>query len=422
MITNHYQETLARILRVDQHTLIRLEENLERLTGKKGVLEKIAEENEKVINEKLAELGVRRDAFAHEIFDALISKIEADDVKIFQHLELAKVRGQAAAQKIVDFVTDIHPPKRGFFLKKAKAKELLLNQPPKNIMKALGYTDVKEMVEKEDLEEIFSALRFLEEREWQNKVFFRQYETLTPDDFEERELEVRALHEKWAKAAEEFVAKKYHNVSHLKELGVIFVIPIFLGISGESFRLLSLLFHYLYEVKYYAELFQGYAKDPSTFAEKIISLLRGDVVEERLPPQEDTTKPRFLVVQRYLAKEDENDWRLFEPRINPEALHWQRAEHDMVKINRVINFEDGLDFWRDTDWIGGFFKTDAGPALLVSFDLVDTVMALVKKKELMKYLYHHQEALWNKIIVEYFGVEKLEEMTKEHILGGWFEI
>ncbi len=43
-------------------------------------------------------------------------------------------------------------------------------------------------------------------------------------------------------------------------------------------------------------------------------------------------------------------------------------------------------------------------------------------KEIIKYLYHHQESLWNKIFTEYFGEEKMEELIKENIIKGWFEI
>jgi len=53
---------------------------------------------------------------------------------------------------------------------------------------------------------------------------------------------------------------------------------------------------------------------------------------------------------------------------------------------------------------------------------VDSVMSLVREKELIKYLYHHQEALWNKIFMEYFSNEQLEKFSKEYLLQGYFEI
>jgi hypothetical protein len=53
---------------------------------------------------------------------------------------------------------------------------------------------------------------------------------------------------------------------------------------------------------------------------------------------------------------------------------------------------------------------------------VDTVMSLVKEKELSKYLYHQEEALWNRIFTGYFSEDELEKFTKKYIIQGWFEV
>ncbi len=263
-------------------------------------------------------------------------------------------------------------------------------------------------------------MRFIEGNDWLNNVFFKQYETLTPADFEEREITVRALTPRWDEAAETFVAKKHHNISHLKELGLVFVIPIALGISGELLRMLSLVLHYLHEIPFYSDMFRRIAETPTTFSSNFISLLRGDVFDRRVPEGE---KSLWLVVQRYLAKDDENDWRLFYPHINPEAIHWYKAEEDLVEIgNKFNHFGPEIGFWHHLDWVGDYFKDEAGVPVLVSFDLVDTVMSLVKEKEMTKYLYHHQEALWNKIFREYFSRDELEKYAKDYLLQGYFEI
>ena len=81
-----------------------------------------------------------------------------------------------------------------------------------------------------------------------------------------------------------------------------------------------------------------------------------------------------------------------------------------------------LQFWHNLDWVGDYFKDEVGNDVLVSFNLVDTVMSLVKQKELVKYLYHHQEALWNKIFIEYFNREELEKFSKEYLLQEYFEV
>lgn len=424
MPSNIYQEKIAKILRIPKKTLSSLVFSLENITGRAGIMEKLFFENEKIVEEKLSVLGVRHDCFAIELYDALISKIEADDLRLLNLIGHSSLRDYEASQAVIDFVKKMNrkdfPNKLpyGFFLKKEKAEQLLIAEPPRKIMEVLGYDHVGDLLEKEDLLEVYSALRFIEDTDWQNNVFFKQYQTLHPEDFEERPLELRALNFKWAEAASKFVTKKHHNVSHLKELGIIFVIPIFLGISGETLRLVSMLSHYIHEVVFYSDLLERFAKDHKSFAYNLISVLRGDVIEKRLPAVAlEAKRPRFLVVQRYLSKEDENDWRLFEPHINPEALHWQKAENDVVHINH-----ESFKFWDGLGWIGDFFKTEVGADALVSFNLVDTVMALVKQKEMVKYLYHHQEALWNKIFIEYFGMEKLEKLSKENIVRGWFEV
>ncbi len=419
MEKNHYSDRIAKFLRVDKRTIADLETKLNAATGKTGVMEAIVDENDKIVDGKLSALSLNRDASAQDVYDALISKIEADDLAIFTALGLQGLDVSEMAVKVVDFIGNLHAPKRGFFLKHEKAKQLLMAEPPKKILAALGYATVEEMLMKEDLLEVFSALRFLEDMDWLNNVFFKQYEALTPDDFEERYMRVRALNPKWAKAAEKFVAKKYHNVSHLKELGVIFVIPIFLKISGETLRLISLLLHYSNEVEYYSDIFRDLAKHEG-FAANLISLLRGDVATKR---PADGDKAVFLIVQRYLAKDDENDWRLFYPHINPEAIHWQKAEEEIQGINtKLPGFKNNLGFWSGLGAVGDFFKTEAGVEILVSFNLVDTVMELVKQKELVKYLYHHQEALWNKIFMSYYSREKLMEISKQYILKGYFEL
>jgi hypothetical protein len=207
------------------------------------------------------------------------------------------------------------------------------------------------------------------------------------------------------------------------ELGLVFVVPISLNISGELLRNFSLILHYLNEVPFYSELFKKFiAESNGDFGNKIISLLRGDVINKRIP-EAPKNKTHWMVIQRYLAKDDENDWRLFEPHINPEAIHWKKAERMLVKAGADFNhFAMDLAFWENVNWVGDYFKTESGIEVLVSFNLVDTVMALVKEKELIKYLYHHQESMWNKVFSEYFGEDKMEEMMRENLLKGWFEI
>ncbi|MBI4193187.1 MAG: hypothetical protein HY536_00995 [Candidatus Colwellbacteria bacterium] len=413
-------EYIAKILRADKDFLARIEARFGEVTGKRGVFDAIAEENRSEIARRLLALGAQSGASAKEIYDALISKIEADDFALFEALDRPLCSRCDDCAHILSVIQNIIPVPRGFFIKKEKAIAFLEAAPPQRVMEYLGYATVREMLEKEDLFEVYSALRFIEGNEWLNSVFFKQYEALTPGDFEEREIVLHALSPKWNRAADAFVKKKWHNISHLKEMGVVFVIPAMLGISGELLRTVSLILHYIHEIPFYSDLFRSLARTPETFSSGLVSLLRGDVLDKRIPESE---KSLWLVVQRYLAKDDEFDWRLSVPRLNPEAIHWLRVENDLAAIGEHFRSKNvDLGFWRNLGWVGDFFKDEVGNDILVSFNLVDTVMSLVKRKDLVKYLYHHQEALWNKIFAAYFGADEFERRVREHVFAGYFEV
>ena len=76
--------------------------------------------------------------------------------------------------------------------------------------------------------------------------------------------------------------KKYHNISHLKEFGIIFVIPLPIDTAGETTRMFTLLLHYLHEVPFYSDLFRKYSTQPD-FVSNFKSLLRGDIPTGPIP-------------------------------------------------------------------------------------------------------------------------------------------
>lgn len=409
-------EKIARILRVDKHFLGRIVRYLDSLTSGTGTINELVEENEAEILEAMDSLNLQPRSNAVEIYDALLSKLEADDLSLFELFKKPNYSEPESYKTILGFAREFSGVGEGYFMKYDRAREFIMAQPPPKIMEAFGYKSAGELLDKEDIVEIYAALRFVEGSDWLNGVFFKQYASLTPDDFEPRFVEARVISPRWLEAAKTFIQKKHHNLSHLKELGTIFVIPWTLGFEGETMRMFSLLLHYMHEIDFYARLFRRYKDNPSTFSSRVVSALRGDILETR--PQDELV---WLIVQRYLAKDDENDWRLFWPHVNPEAIHWQKAEKDLVKLGTSFGIT-GFGFWHDLDWVGDYFETEVGIEVLVSFDLIDTAMSVVKQKELTKYLYHHQEALWNKLFASYFGETELERMIEDNFIEGCIDL
>jgi hypothetical protein len=418
---------ISRILRVSPELILDLDQKMSFITGQEGVIEDIANQNEILVSRTLDEMGLNRQSKAEEIYEALVNQLVYLDKQLFEVLDrpdLSKL--SIACGKLCDMAFKVFTPPRGLFIKREKVIELLNKYKPDNLLYHFGYNSVHDLVEKEGFASVVSSLRFTQSKEWMHKFFEESYGSLKPEDFEERSVELIVLDQKWLNAAEKFLEKKYHNISHLKEYGVIFVIPLPIDTPGETLRMFTLILHYLHEVPFYSSLFRKFIND-FDFISKLKSLLRGDVIEvndEKLKSYQMSNKLTWLIVQRYLAKDDENDPRLFVPHVNPEAEHWFRAEEDLGRLSRIMGKNSGrfnLGYWTGLDFVGDFFKDRSGQDYLISFDLIDLVMSVVKKGEI-KYLYHQQEALWNKIFSEYMGREKMNQLTEENIIKGFIEL
>jgi hypothetical protein len=399
------QEYLAKILRAKTEIISEMEKKMSTLTGKDKVIDNLIKENEHRIKRTLTLLDCH-DCKAEKVFQALITRLEKDDRALYELFKKPSGTTPEGLRTLFNFALELAHIEPLFVLKKEKAEEFLRKNPPPNIIKALKYKNVNELLVKEDLTEIFSALRFVESNEWMHKAFDGAYPELSPNDFEKREIELRVLSDKWLEIAKKFVKKKYHNISHLKELGVIFVIPLKIDTPGETLRMFSLILHYMHEIDFYSKLIEKASKEVN-FGKRLISLMKGEVLEKL--PRAKSSGINWMIIQQYLAKHDKNDPRLFIPHVNPEAVHWQKAEQDISHLGkRFANID--IELWLELDWVGGFFKNKKGNEELISFDLVDNIMALVQEKEGIRHLYHHQEALWTRIFEEYMGMENSEKL------------
>ena len=405
---------LAKIFRTKPEVLVDFAAKMEKLTGKKEVIENLMEENTILVRRTLEELGLGdRECKAEEVYQILIKRLEHLDDHLYRYLDKPDLSQMAhVCGKLCDTAVELAKPKKGFFIKQERAIAMLEKFPPKNLLDHFGCTTIGELIEKQSFASVFAALRFTQTNEWMHEFFDKGYADLTADDFEERDVELKVLEQEWLNVAEKFMKKKHHNVSHLKELGIIFIVPIKIDIPGETARMFTLLLHYLNEVPFYTKLIRQYSQEPN-FVSKLQSLLRGDVPEGPAPENS------FRIVQRYLAKDDENDFRLLEPHVNPEAEHWYKAEGD---LGRLAMHGDAsghtLGYWQGLDFVGDFFPNLNGGEELISFDLIDLIMSVVKNGE-AKYLYHQEEALWNKLFIEYIGRDRLNQLIEENIIKGF---
>jgi hypothetical protein len=404
-------EELAKLLGTTKEKLESLSDEMGEFTGKKGVPEQLVEKIKAEKQEAIKQLGMTESSPRKEVLAALAKRVEMLEEEAKNVLGAPTMQEHSYIQKLFARAMAIAKPKKGFFLKEEKAKELFRRNPPQNILAQLKYSSAEELLAKEDLFEVFSALRFLEDRKWQNEVFFAPFKKLTPEDFEERPIVMRVLDpKKWGSEARNFTKKKFHNTTHLKELGVVIVIPVDYT-EGALTRMFSMMFHYLNEVSFYAKYFRMIAADPSTFSGKFVSALRGDV-RESAPDLENIVS--WVIMQRYLAKENPTDPRLLVPHISPEALHWARASSNLAAL---ADDTPGLSFWKGKAYLCGFTPESDE---LVSFNFEDNVFSLAAGPDTPQYVYHVREALWNRFFEEWFEKEDVLETLMIEDFGQGF--
>ena len=418
-MANQAIQKISKLLRTPEDVLMELFDNMEKLTGKTGVAEKIYEENQAVIEQKLKDLGIlKENPEAQYVEGEILKRTKLADDHFDKFLTESGYNDAVSSVRVINFLKTLDLGlEKGFFIKEDKLRSFLFLNPPKNILDVLGYKNVIELLANENIYHIFAALRFVENERWLNESFFHPYNDLIADNFEEREIKMEVLPKRWAEIGEKFVGKKLHHMSHLKEAGYIFVNPSKQNdYSGQLLEDFTLMMHYLHEVTFYSHLFKRYSILPN-FGSSIVNLLTAKV--SSAPLSKDVVSWR--IIPRYLAKIDDSDPRLFEPHISPEALHWLRAERLIEKIAKA-NPQMNFNFWQgEDDCVGEVFFAGKRGEELVSFDLIDNIISL-SKGGMMKYLYHQQEALWNKIFIEFMGEDKLEEVLIENMGKGYVSL
>lgn len=378
---------------------------LEEATGRQGVDTKLIGDIIEKTHQATRKLELDHgDTTGRELYQALLAKIKQHD----EHLARA-IGGDNAqdVQKLLPLikkaVENADVPKSCWVLKRSVAKEMLRGTPPPTIMRQLGYRSVDSMLKHEHLAEIYGALRFAETSEWLNK-FNEQYKSLKPSDFETREIEFVVMPlDRWGDIAEHFVAKKRHNITHLKELGVILMLPIKLRtLPGITITAMPLLFHYINEIRLYSAFFK-LQQVKKNFGQIFVMTLIADPGKASVMAGSHV---HWRVIQRYFGKlENEYHPEIFEPHVQPEDLHWRKAEEALYKI------DPELDFWRGMDYVARF--EDGRP---IPFNLMDVSVGYCTNTPYEKrVIYHFRESLWNEIFMRYMGQKTLEQQVLQQL-------
>jgi len=379
---------------------------LEQVSGRTGADTRLIGDITAMAHDNMREMGLNPAvSTGPEVYRALEARLEDDIARL---TKLIGAKDSEDVEHMVPYMMAAADAakfnRKVFVLKHSKAKDLLRQMPPKVLMQRLGYNDIEAMFEHEDFDEMYTALRFSEGGDWLNE-YNELFMTITADDYEMRDLRILKMdYKKYVELAAPFVKKKLHNVTHTKELGTIVVVPMHAKrMRGLVLKTLPLLFHYMNEVKLYSTFFKLKSRKPH-FGKTVVETL---IADPGNASQMSGSKVHWRVIQRYLGKHKEDSISLvaFEPHVQPEDLHWRRAE-DML-----FELDPGLEFWKNRDYVALIF--DGFP---VAFNLFDVSFAYSNKEKYEdRYAYHFRESLWNEIFVRYMGFKNLAAQVLEQL-------
>lgn len=378
---------------------------LEDISGKPGNDVRLSSEIIGKVQQKIVDLNLDpKDTTGAELYHSLILKMVKDSEILAKTIGVnSDSNCEESLRVIKNIVEQQDIKKQCWVIKKSVAKELLKTLPPKNIMKIFNCRSIDNLLKNENIFEVFGALRFVESSEWL-KRFIKNYKNLKPSDFEERDIEILIMPpERWADTSKEFVSKKMHNVTHLKELGAIIILP-----SDEqdknklTITVLSLLLHYINEIRLYSSYFK-LQQVKSNFASIFIDTLIADPKKTAVIANQHI---HWRTVQRYYGKlKAEKHPEIFEPHLQPEDLHWRKAEHTLFEI------DPQLGWWRDLDFVGVIDKKEP-----VSLNLIDCVINWANNNDYNNRIYYHfRESLWNEVFIRYMGERTIENQILKQL-------
>jgi hypothetical protein len=391
---------IAKILSAREPLFDHALHQLEQASGRYGVDVKLAAE----IAEKSAlssrQLGVDPAATGPQLYAALIARAHEHDNYLARSIGGRDTTLISEMLPLIIKAATAAPlPKEGWFLREDRARDLLRATPPHAVMRRLRYRSVDRLLATEDIYELMLALRFVETAEWL-AGFNDLYHALTPADFETRIIHVVPFSlEKWGDIAAHFILKKRHNITHSKEMGAIAIMPLQdERMKGITLKILPLIIHYYNEIRLYSSYFK-LMRSKRDFGHILADTINADLPDVKMV---DNGHINWRVIQRYYGKlPNESHPEIFEPHLQPEDLHWRRAEEVLFEIAPELKFWDGLDYVA--------VIKDGDP---VSFNLMDVSLSYSNDIGYAdRYIYHVREALWNEVFARY-----MSERTLEHEL------
>lgn len=377
---------------------------MEQVSGDTSVDVRLTAEIVGKVHMKMRSLGLDpSDTSGPELYHALFNLVRQHDDFIAKRIGISDNQDvKEVISRVSELVLALDIPTTAWVLKPSVAKRLLKKTPPKRVMKRLGYRSIDSMIKRESVHELFAAMRFIESKKWLDD-FIAGYEKLTPSDFETRQIQIVQMStDKWGDSAMHFVQQNRHNITHLKEVGAVAILPLPIErISGITLITLTLLLHYINEIRVYSSFFKS-QQMKADFARTIVSTLVHDPGKHAKVGNQQI---HWRVVHRHFGSVHTTTPDIFQPHIETEDLLWRKTEEVLYRL------EPALHFWYDIEYAGVLFGDRP-----VSFNLMDMVVSYVNNAAYgNQSVQHMRDSIWNEIYLRYVREQAVEKQVLKQL-------
>jgi hypothetical protein len=298
--------------------------------------------------------------------------------------------------RIISCSLKMSPHSSSWSIKPKVLKLLLKENPPKKLMRFLGYRSVDSLIKREKINELYSACKIFESTRWVNKNNMR-LKKLGPSDFDDNSVSVIKLDVgRWGKLIDEHFQNEGRAVYIVSEAStVVLLASKNQGVRGLAICFMPVILEALNQIKASGSFIKLNRFKPDY----------GLVVSQSIVFSDQTLDIRsykfhWSSIQKYLSSgKGDKVLDVLYPHLQIEDVSWRRAEESLYRL------EPALVFWRDSDYVGKHF-----PEGTISFNLVDVGLNYMQMNDFGNHTSSYMKrALRDELLLRYISAKHIEQ-------------
>lgn len=389
---------LAELTKTDLRLVSETIRRLEHRVGNPGVDIRLTADIHAQIHLKIRALGLDpHDTSSQELYVALQNLAAVHENFLKKKFGIVGQIAPADFAKSVEHIySRLRFNRRSWLLRPSAVRRIMREQPPKQLVKALGYRSADSMIKRESADVLLFLSLQIESATWKQQLD-KHLQKLNAVDFEERLLDVKVLdEERYSTISEQLVKQNHSFVAGVPLLGTIFLLTTPAHIrSGMLLLTIMMAIKEATELQYIHSYLRHHQME-GNFASKLPKALH--FREKHSISVSGQSFDWNLLHRHYGSADSSHHPELFQPHLQADDLAYRRAEEVLFRL------EPALHFWHGSEYVG---LTTAG--VTTSFNLLDVLTNLVNGLPIERQQNHHlTQAVWDELLLRYMRQPNIE--------------